>query len=65
MTINPVTPKSFQFGSYTLDVARGYQRTAAHDFDLRPKCFEVPCHLVENANRLVSKGELIKTVRRM
>jgi hypothetical protein len=39
MTINPVTPKSFQFGSYTLDVARGYQRTAEHNFDLRPKCF--------------------------
>jgi adenylate cyclase len=61
MTMNPVTPKSFQFGPYTLDVARGHLRTAGHDVDLRPKCFEVLCHLVENANRLVTKEELIKT----
>src|SRR5262249_36903828 len=31
------------------------------DVDLRPKCFEVLCHLVENANRLVTKEELIET----
>src|SRR5262249_43605795 len=61
MTMKPVTPKSFQFGPYTLDVARGHLRTAEHDVELRPKSFEVLCHLVENANRLVTKEELIKT----
>jgi adenylate cyclase len=52
----------FQFGEYTLDVVRGCLRTADRDIELRPKSFEVLRYLVENAGRLVTKDELIKTI---
>src|SRR5215470_13633120 len=52
----------FRFGEYTLDVVRGCLRTADRDIELRPKSFEVLRCLVENAGRLVTKDELIKTV---
>src|SRR5215467_886184 len=51
----------FRFGEYTLDVVRGCLRTADRDIELRPKSFEVLRCLVENAGRLVTKDELIKT----
>jgi adenylate cyclase len=52
----------FRFGEYTLDVVRGCLRTADRDIELRPKSFEVLRYLVENAGRLVTRDELIKTV---
>jgi adenylate cyclase len=52
----------FRFGEYTLDIAQGGLRTADRDVDLRPKSFEVLRCLVENAGRLVTKDELIKSV---
>jgi len=52
----------FQFGEYTLDLARGCLRVADSEVDLRPKSFEVLRCLVENAGRLVTKDELIKAV---
>jgi TolB-like protein len=52
----------FQFKGYTLDVARGSLRAADRDIQLRPKAFEVLRYLVENADRLVSKEELIRVV---
>ena len=52
----------FQFEGYTLDVARSSLRTADRDVELRPKAFEVLCCLVENADRLVTKEELIEAV---
>jgi adenylate cyclase len=55
-------PKMFRFGEYTLDVVRGCLRTADREIELRPKSFEVLRCLVENAGRLVTKDELIKTV---
>src|SRR5215468_12116148 len=54
----------FRFEDYTLDVARGSLRSNDRDIELRPKSFEVLRHLVENAGRLVTKDELIKTVWR-
>jgi len=54
--------KMFRFGEYTLDVVRGCLRTADRDIELRPKSFEVLRYLVENAGRLVTRDELIKTV---
>src|SRR6266436_8058760 len=54
----------FRFGEYTLDVVCGCLRTADREIELRPKSFEVLRHLVENAGRLVTKDELIKTVWR-
>src|SRR3954469_20711269 len=52
----------FQFGEYTLYLARGCLRVADSEVDLRPKSFEVLRCLVENAGRLVTKDELIKAV---
>src|SRR5215467_8157825 len=52
----------FQFEGYTLDVARSSLRTADRDVELRPKAFEVLRYLVENADRLVTKEDLIQAV---
>jgi adenylate cyclase len=52
----------FQFEGYTLDIARGSLRAADREVQLRPKSFEVLRYLVENADRLVTKEELIKAI---
>jgi adenylate cyclase len=52
----------FQFEEFTLDTVRGSLRSARHEIELRPKSFEVLRYLVENAGRLVTKDELIRTV---
>src|SRR5262245_20139488 len=52
----------FQFEGYTLDFARSSLRTADRNVQLRPKAFEVLRYLVENADRLVTKEELIKAI---
>jgi adenylate cyclase len=52
----------FQFAGYTLDVAHSSLRAADRKIPLRPKSFEVLRYLVENADRLVTKEELIKAV---
>jgi adenylate cyclase len=52
----------FRFEGYTLDIARNALRTADRDLQLRPKSFEVLRYLVENADRTVTKQELMKAV---
>jgi adenylate cyclase len=52
----------FQFEGYTLDVARSSLRAADREIQLRPKSFEVLRYLVENADRVVTKDELIKAI---
>jgi adenylate cyclase len=52
----------FQFEGYTLDVAHGLLRAADREIPLRPKSFEVLRYLVENADRIVTKDELIKAI---
>src|SRR5215510_468153 len=52
----------FQFEGYTLDLAHGSLRAADREIPLRPKSFEVLRCLVENADRLVTKDELIKAI---
>src|SRR3954454_4847606 len=54
--------KTFQFVGHTLDLARSSLRTADREVQLRPKSFEVLVYLVENAERLVPKEELIKAI---
>jgi TolB-like protein/Tfp pilus assembly protein PilF len=54
--------KAFCFEGYTLDLDRGSLRTGDCEVELRPKSFEVLRYLLENADRLVSKEELIKAV---
>jgi adenylate cyclase len=60
--IEMATLTIFQFADYTLDVVRGSLRTTDREVELRPKSFDVLCYLVENAGRLVTKEELIKTI---
>jgi class 3 adenylate cyclase/DNA-binding winged helix-turn-helix (wHTH) protein/predicted ATPase len=57
-----IVRSSFEFEGFTLDLARGCLRAGDRQIDLRPKSFDVLCHLLENAGRLVSKDELVKTV---
>src|SRR5215470_6116197 len=52
----------FQFEGYTLDIACGALRTADRDIELRPKSFEVLRYLLENAERIVTRKELMKAV---
>src|SRR6266849_6289795 len=52
----------FRFEGYTLDVACSALRTADRDLQLRPKSCEVLRYLLENADRIVTKQELMKAV---
>src|SRR5260370_18027683 len=52
----------FRFEGYTLDIACGALRTADRDLELRPKAFEVLRYLLENAERIVTKQELMKAI---
>ena len=49
----------YRFEGCTLDLTRGCLEAAGHEVELRPKCFDVLRHLVENGNRLISKEELV------
>src|SRR5262249_7699808 len=55
-------PTSFQFGGFTLDLARLRLRGPSGEVSLRPKAFEVLRYLVENAGRVVAKDELMEAV---
>src|SRR5258707_790429 len=52
----------FRFEGYTLDIARSSLRTADRAVELRPKSFEVLRYLLENADRIVTKEELMKAI---
>jgi predicted ATPase/DNA-binding winged helix-turn-helix (wHTH) protein len=55
-------PVSYQFGEFTLDVARGCVLKAGEEIKLRPKVYETLKYLVENFGRLISKQELMQAV---
>jgi predicted ATPase/DNA-binding winged helix-turn-helix (wHTH) protein len=55
-------PLTYQFGEFTLDVARGCVLKAGQEIKLRPKVYETLKYLVENSGRLVGKKELIQAV---
>src|SRR5215471_7827565 len=52
----------FRFKGYTLDIACSTLRSEDRDLQLRPKSVEVLRYLVENADRVVTKEELIKVI---
>lgn len=52
----------YRFDSFTLDLARGCLEVAGREVELRPKCFDVLRHLLENDNRLISKEALVAAV---
>jgi adenylate cyclase len=51
-----------QFEGYTLDIARNALRVADREIALRRKSFELLRYLAENADRLVTKEELLKAI---
>jgi TolB-like protein/DNA-binding winged helix-turn-helix (wHTH) protein len=52
----------YRFEGYTLDIARCSLRVADREVELRPKSLDVLRHLIENADRIVTKEELLKAV---
>ena len=52
----------YRFDSFTLDLTRGCLEVAGREVELRPKCFDVLRHLLENGNRLISKEALAAAV---
>jgi predicted ATPase/DNA-binding winged helix-turn-helix (wHTH) protein len=55
-------PQQYQFGDFTLDVARGCVLKAQEEIKLRPKVFETLKYLVEHPGRLIAKQELMQAV---
>ncbi len=53
---------SYQFGDFTLDVARGCVLRAETEIKLRPKVYETLKYLVEHPGRLIGKQELMQAV---
>ncbi len=54
--------RSYSFGEYTLDLARGSVLKSGADVKLRPESFEVLRLLVERHGQLVTKDELLDAV---
>ena len=54
----------FLFEGLKLDVKRGSLESAGRSIELRPESFDVLRYLIENADRLVSKGEIMQAVWR-
>src|SRR5579871_441658 len=52
----------YQFGDFSLDVARGCVFKAGEEMKLRPKVYEALKYFVENPGRLIAKQELIDAV---
>jgi hypothetical protein len=52
----------YRFEEFSLDIARGSLRSGDRSHELRPKSFEVLRYLVEHADRVVSKDELLAAV---
>jgi adenylate cyclase len=52
----------FRFERFSLDLTRGRLRDGERDIELRPKSFEVLRYLVENADRLASKDEIVTAI---
>jgi predicted ATPase/DNA-binding winged helix-turn-helix (wHTH) protein len=55
-------PLNYQFGEFTLDVARGCVLKAGEEIKLRPKVYEALKYLVEHPGRLIGKQELMQAV---
>jgi predicted ATPase/DNA-binding winged helix-turn-helix (wHTH) protein len=56
------SPLNYQFGEFTLDVARGCVLKAGEEIKLRPKVYEALKYLVEHPGRLIGKQELMQAV---
>ena len=56
------SPLNYQFGEFTLDLARGCVLKAGEEIKLRPKVYETLRYLVEHPGRLIGKQELMQAV---
>ena len=56
------TPLKYQFGDFTLDVAKGCLFKAGEEIKLRPKVYETLRYLLEHPGRLIGKPELMQAV---
>jgi predicted ATPase/DNA-binding winged helix-turn-helix (wHTH) protein len=56
------SPLKYQFGEFTLDVAKGCVLKAGEEIKLRPKVYEALKFLVEHPGRLIGKEELMQAV---
>ena len=53
---------SYQFGEFTLDLAKGCVLKGVREIKVRPKVFEALKYLVEHPGRLIGKQELMQAV---
>src|SRR4029077_10702527 len=53
---------NYEFGEFTLDVAKGCVLKAGEEIKLRPKVYEILKYLVEHPGRLIGKQELMQAV---
>jgi len=53
---------NYQFGDFTLDIARGCVLKGGEEIKLRPKVYETLKYLVEHPGRLISKKELMNVL---
>jgi DNA-binding winged helix-turn-helix (wHTH) protein len=56
------SPLNYEFGEFTLNVARGCVYKAGEEVKLRPKVYETLKYLVEHPGRLIGKPELMQAV---
>ncbi|MEV8468129.1 winged helix-turn-helix domain-containing protein [Fluviibacterium sp. DFM31] len=52
----------YDFEDFTLDAALGQLSQAGEDVPVEPRAFALLCHLVANADRLVTKDELVEAI---
>jgi predicted ATPase/DNA-binding winged helix-turn-helix (wHTH) protein len=57
-----INPSTYQFGEFTLDMAKGCLLKAGEEIRLRPKVYEALKYLLQNPGRLITKQELIQAV---
>lgn len=55
----PMSPQVVDFEDFSLDLQQCVLRRRGEAIELRPKAFDVLCHLVANAGRVVSKQQLL------
>ena len=57
-----MSSSNYQFGDFTLDVAKGCVFKGKEEIKLRPKVYDALKYLVANPGRLVGKQELMQAV---
>jgi predicted ATPase/DNA-binding winged helix-turn-helix (wHTH) protein len=56
------SPQNYEFGDFTLDIARGCVFKGGVEIKLRPKVYEALKYMVEHSGRLIGKQELMQAV---